>query len=173
MLESLRDCPPCIGRDLSPAAWARSIAGNLAVTALTLALCWLGHALLVVRCGLSPLSILLSWAATVVAITAWLYVYYVYIVDAAGSSSSSSGSGRGRGDSTSSKSPKTAAGDHTLLYTCFLLIFSPVDRLLFELINMHVQGVLTNPTSKVLCQNLQKCIHHYKYSYDEINAITK
>lgn len=90
MLESLKECPSSIGRDLSRGKWVRSILGNLAVTALTLVLCWLGHALLVVRMRLSPLSILLTWAGGVLAITAWLYVYYVYIVDAGASSAPSS-----------------------------------------------------------------------------------
>lgn len=118
MLESLRECPRSIGRDLSAAAWARSLLGNLAVTALTLLLCWLGHALLVVRWGLSATSIALGWAGGVVAITAWLYVYYVYIVDAAGGSAAT---GAGIGTSSSSRPP---ASKHSTGKPCTKLLYS-------------------------------------------------
>jgi hypothetical protein len=97
MLESLRLCTPgSVGRDISLARWVKSIMGNVGVIALTVALFYGGHQLLVVRLGNSVLAVLSSFTAIVLAITAALYVYYVYIVDTSSS----------RGDSQSE--PKKA-----------------------------------------------------------------
>ena len=95
MLQSLRDCADApIGRDLSPAGWARSIAGNLAVTAASALLFRTGYQQLVVRRGLSVGVVAAGWAAAVTLITAGLFVYYVYIVDSGRGSSGGDNKGR-------------------------------------------------------------------------------
>jgi hypothetical protein len=97
MLESLRQCEPgTIGVDISAAAWTRSIAGNVAITALSVALFYGGYQHFAVRLGYGLTAVLLTTAGVVCAITAALYIYYVYIVG-------STSSGEVRKDSAKAK----------------------------------------------------------------------
>ena len=82
MLQSLRDCEPgSVGRDISFAHWAMSMAGNLTVIALCVLLFCGAHFMLVRRWGFSLSTVLISSTFLVFFITAALYIYYVYIVD--------------------------------------------------------------------------------------------
>ncbi|KAJ1436656.1 hypothetical protein B484DRAFT_445525 [Ochromonadaceae sp. CCMP2298] len=80
MLESLRQCPESIGRDLSSRQYAGVVAANLAVIALSAAVLWGLHFRLVQTGIVSWPALLLLWALFVCFVTLGLYVYYVYVV---------------------------------------------------------------------------------------------
>jgi hypothetical protein len=80
MLESLRQCPDSIGRDLSSRQYAGVVAANLAVIALSAAVLWGLHFRLVQTGIVSWPALLLLWALFVCLVTLGLYVYYVYVV---------------------------------------------------------------------------------------------
>ena len=81
MLESLRQCPPTMAQEISPAFYAASLLSNVAVILLSLLLCGAAYETLAVRLQYSLSQIALGGSGVVVGITAALYIYYVYIVD--------------------------------------------------------------------------------------------
>jgi len=81
MLESLRQCPPTMAQEISPAFYAASLLSNVAVILLSLLLCGAAYQTLAVRLQYSLSQIALGGTGVVVGITAALYIYYVYIVD--------------------------------------------------------------------------------------------